>query len=273
MLLFYPQKGGKMSKELSTTSNVAVSTNKMFTEEDVKTIREAYGVGATDSEFKIFMNICEQTKLNPFTKQIYFIKLNTKMTTMTSIDGLRLIAERTGKYVPGRETTYTYDKAGNLYSATSYIKKLGPDNTWHEVPATAIFAEYKKSGVWDKMPHVMLAKCAESLALRKAFPADLSGLYSEEEIPHTPKEKTETLAIQEALELVSQEEGDALELSLDKEDAEFRTRILSSCSKQYNMPITNFYQLPKKGLEPVWDSIKKRQAKKPKETVLEAAEW
>lgn len=261
-----------MTKEVATTQHGAISHQKMFSEEDVKTIREAYAQGASDSEFKVFLNVCEQTRLNPFTKQIYFIKIQGRMTTMTSIDGLRLIAERTGKYVPGKDTSYNYDKAGCLYSATSYVKKLGPDNTWHEVAATAIFSEYKKSGgVWSTMPHVMLAKCAESLALRKAFPADLSGLYSEEEMPQPSRETIESVPIavpvQEVLEIVSREEGDALELSFDKDDQEFRSRMLLYCSKQYNVPISNFYQFPKKGLEAAWDWIKKHQAKKAKESV------
>lgn len=171
-------------------------------------IKKIYFKGCTDDEVEVFLHICKRTGLDPMAKQIYPIprwssehKKNV-MTPQTSIDGFRLVAERTGRYSPGREATYVYETASGpgkstereyenrrLISATSYVKKMTPDGTWHEIAATAFYDEYvqktkegKVTQFWDRMPHVMLAKCAESLALRKAFPADLSGLYTAEEM-------------------------------------------------------------------------------------------
>lgn len=160
----------------------------------------------TNDEFELFCLVCKRTGLDPFMKQVYPVKRKDYknnidvMTIQTSIDGFRAIAERTCHYAPGREPTYTYDNDKRLISATSYIKKMTPDGTWHEVAATAFFDEYcqrSKDGepmqFWKKMPHVMLAKCAEALALRKAFPAVFSKIYAEEEMEQASTPVVETV--------------------------------------------------------------------------------
>jgi phage recombination protein Bet len=155
---------------------------------------------ASDDELELFANICKRTGLSPEMKQIYAVsRFDSKtgkevFSFQTSIDGFRVIAERTGRYAPGQEPKYEYNGDKQLVCATAYVKKLTLDGTWHEVAATAFYDEYvqefkdkatgamKPSQFWARMPHVMLAKCAESLALRKAFPAELSGLYTQEEM-------------------------------------------------------------------------------------------
>ena len=127
-------------------------------------------------------------------KQIYPVKRwdsrekKEVMSIQTSIDGFRIIAERTGKYSPGKEPIYVCN-GDRLVSCTAYVKKMTIDGTWHEVAATAFYDEYvqktkegKVTSFWDRMPRVMLAKCAESMALRKAFPAELSGMYTSDEM-------------------------------------------------------------------------------------------
>lgn len=162
-----------------------------FSEDKIKLLKDTVCKGASDSEFQLFLHVCVKTGLDPFMKQIYSIPRGSQRTIQTSIDGLRLIAERTCKYAPGKESTYAYDSNGHLFSATSFIKKMTNDGTWHEVSSTALFCEYNPgtNTFWKKMPHVMLAKCAEASALRKAFPAEMSGVYSDDEMCQIKKEE------------------------------------------------------------------------------------
>jgi len=175
-----------------TTTNDSITK---WDQEKLELIRRLYCKGATDDEMEHFAHICQKSKLDPLLKQIYFMKYSGKMTTITSIDGYRLIADRTGKYSPGKETTFAYDKNGFLVSATACIRKMTTDGTWHDVSATAHLVEYKpkhSSQFWAEKPHIMLGKCAEALALRKAFPADLSGMYVQEEMDQAKPDNEET---------------------------------------------------------------------------------
>lgn len=191
-----------------------VSAPSTFTQDQIDLIKTSLCKGLSDDEFKVFLYTCQRTGLDPFAKQVYCVKRGNQMTIQTGIDGYRLVADRSGKYAPGQEPTYVHDANGKLLSATAYVKKLTKDGTWHVVPATAHFDEYvqvfnnKPAGLWLKMPRTMLAKCAEALAIRKCFPAELSGVYTKEEmdqadvveIHHSPKEPIPIEYITEAQE-------------------------------------------------------------------------
>jgi phage recombination protein Bet len=163
-----------------------------FDREKIELIKQTVARGTTDTELQLFLHSCQRTGLDPLAKQIYAIKRGSIMTIQTGIDGFRLTAERTGKYAPGREPKIE-EKDGRIVSATAYVQKFS-NGVWHEVAATAYFDEYRQdsSPMWKKMPRAMLSKCAEALALRKAFPADLSGLYTTDEMMQADNEVTAT---------------------------------------------------------------------------------
>lgn len=209
-----------------------------FDEKKMHIIRQTFCKGASDEEFAVFIEVCKAKKLNPLDNQIYFIKRGDRPTYQTSIDGLRLIADRTKKYSPGREPTFQYNDKGGLLSATSYVKKMSDDGTWHEVGATAFWDEYNAGmNLWKKMPHIMLAKCAEALALRRAFPVDMSGLYSKEEMEQASCEiESETIE-----ETISPDQEDVI-LMLLGEDVDLLNRILKGykVEKLTDIPAKNF---------------------------------
>jgi len=175
------------------TNEVAVQNE--WTAEQINLIKSMVCKGATDDEFKLFLYFGKKTGLDPLAKQYHFVKRwnnqtqKEEGTIQTGIDGLRLVAERTNKYAGSSEPIYVIDEKTHLpISATVKVRKLLA-GTVHEVGAIAFFSEYvqkKKDGtamfLWAKMPFLMIGKCAEALALRKAFPDDLSSIYADEEM-------------------------------------------------------------------------------------------
>ena len=166
-------------------NNNIIQNQHGFTLQEVESLKKLINPKGNipDEQMAVFLHMCARTKLDPWLKHIYAVPRGGQLTVQTSIDGFRLIAERTGKYAPGKATDFTFDDKGQLISATAYVKKMTEDGTWHEISETAYLKEYTNGGsFWSRMPTVMLGKCAESRALRRAFPMDLSGLYTAEEI-------------------------------------------------------------------------------------------
>lgn len=133
-------------------------------------LKKTYAKDLNESEFDLFMAQAKAMDLNPFTKEIYGIKVSGRLVLMTSIGGLRKIAHQSGKYLGCK--VEVFNKAdGTIFSATAKVKKLvGMREA--EFEATVMFDEYTSGqGNWKDMPRQMIAKTAEAHALRMAFPA------------------------------------------------------------------------------------------------------
>lgn len=186
--------------------------------EQINLIKQTVAKGVTDLELKLFLYQAQRTGLDPLSKQIHAIKrwnksLNREeMAIQTGIDGYRLIADRTGKYAGSEDPIFEEDNGGKIIKATVTVWKL-VDNIKCSFTASARWSEYypgdKQGFMWNTKPYLMVGKCAEALALRKAFPQELSGVYTHEEMqqageaidikeelrqeskPETPKAKTD----------------------------------------------------------------------------------
>lgn len=171
-----------------------------FTNEQVNLIKSQIAPKASDNELKLFLYQAKRTGLDPLTRQIYAIhRWNQQqgkevMTIQTSIDGFRVIAERSGDY-GGQDEPQFEEKDGKLISCKVAVYRFRGDQRYQAAVGVAYWSEYcqttkdgKPMGLWNKMPHTMLSKVAEALALRKAYPQDLSGLYTTEEMNQSDKE-------------------------------------------------------------------------------------
>ena len=173
-------------------------THTQWSPEQSQLISSTIAPGCTADELKLFAYACQRTGLDPFSKQIYAIKRGGKLTIQAGIDGLRSIAERSGQ-LDGSATFWIGDTEGSQWSdvwlgskppaaAKTIIYRKG---CGHPFVGVARFQDYNAGqGLWSKMPSAMLAKCSEALALRKAFPADMSGVYTVDEM-----EQAETVTV------------------------------------------------------------------------------
>lgn len=185
--------GDFMSTELATHTTT-------YTQEQVDLIKRTICSGATNDELSLFIQQCKRTGLDPFSRQIHAVKRwngrekREVMSIQTGIDGYRLIADRTGKYAGSDDPVYDVENAVHPGKATVTVWKIidGARVAFSRSARWAEFVQLDKDGnptrFWQKMPYLMLGKVAEALALRAAFPQELSGIYTADEMGQADSE-------------------------------------------------------------------------------------
>lgn len=154
----------------------------------IATLKSTVAVGLTNEEFALFAQFCKGTGLNPFKKEIWAIKAGNRLQLMTGINGYWAIANA-HKEFDGAES-------GMISKTGEWVKSV-PGNdflgAWCRVyrkdrkiamEGEAFLSDYRReSPLWKSSPRIMIKKVAESVALRKAFPQELNGTYTAEEMP------------------------------------------------------------------------------------------
>lgn len=176
----------------------------VFNDEQRAMIRQTFAAGASDNEFYVLLAICQAKRLNPFLGQVHFVKRWTHdrgevWALQTGIDGFRSIAEDTELYDGQDETEFGYDEKGALVWAKARVFRKDISRPFVGFAHFAEYVQKKKDGshtkMWAEKPHIMLAKCAEALAFRKAFPQPLGELYTSDELGNEAgREDARTLA-------------------------------------------------------------------------------
>ena len=158
--------------------------------EDVETLRSTIARGATDSEMGLLVQVCQRLRLDPFARQIYLVKRPGQAASIqVSIDGFRVVAERSGEYQGQTKPEWCAEdgvwRDVWLSSKAPAAARIGIYRTGFREPLVRVARTeaYRQRGpFWDRMADHMIAKVAEALALRAAFPHDLGGIYAPEEM-------------------------------------------------------------------------------------------
>lgn len=179
-----------------------MSTRK-FTPDEVALVHRTFMDGASKDDVALFIATCERTGLDPFARQIMPSSRNTNKngqwitlwTWLVTIDGLRKIAVDSGDY-EGQEGPWwcgkdgvwheVWAQPGPCFAAKVLVHRKGFRVGLSGIAKYESYVQKKKDGlpnnVWATLGDHMTAKCAEALALRRAYPNEMAGLYTSDEM-------------------------------------------------------------------------------------------
>lgn len=262
-----------------TAALAAKALGCAFTGAQLNLIRATVAKDCTPVEFDLFITVAQKAGLDPLRRQISAIVFDEadrgrrRMAIITTIDGLRAIAARTGRYRPDEEEP-RFELEPELKGPANplglvrasvhiFVADPAPSGSWRPVAGVAYWDEYapilettaegydwvetgetwpdsgrpkkrkvprageiertlEPSSPWARMPRVMLAKCAEAQALRRAFPEDLSALYEAPELDQaqtgslTPSEQAGEHESSERLARIGAANGILFQLAPDR---------------------------------------------------------
>lgn len=179
---------------------------EMNVQKTVATLKNSLYPGASDESVRMVLDYCKARKLDPFLKPVHIVPMydsTTKKMRDVIMPGLNLYrtqAAESGKLAGisepefGQRVSFTF--GGKTFQAPEYcrvtVKRLMPNGQIADFTAIEFFDEavsVDKNGnptsIWKKRPRGMLAKTAESQALRKAFP-DIGAAETAEEMEGKP---------------------------------------------------------------------------------------
>ena len=177
----------------------------------INTIKNTVAKGATNEELQLFMQTARMYNLNPFLKEIWFVKnKDGSCMTMTSRDGYLKIAKQNPNFKKCQSMVVyendTFEIEMNMGEILNIHHKFSQNDRGKIIGAYAIlkthsndnlvcycdFKEYNKNNnVWRKYPSAMIRKCAENDVLKRF--AGIDGIASFEDAPANEQNLSENI--------------------------------------------------------------------------------